>query len=299
MRIVTRPDFDGVVCAVLLKEAEKITEPVKWVQPNDIQKGLVNIRKGDIIANLPYDAGCSLWFDHHYTSRIAGPFKGAFELAPSAAQVVFKYYKHMLQRDYSELVKETDKIDSADLSMDEVLCPEKHPYLLLSMTIFGHDAAEERYWNRLVELLGRLRIDNILDDAGVEKRGRGVIEQNKKYKIYLDEYTQSIQHVCVTDFRPLDKTPDGNRFLVYALFPETVVSVKIRYDDDAGKKVAVSVGHNIFNKNCNVNVGLMLSKFEGGGHHAAGSSRFDAGKADDYIPRILDILLKNEANESA
>ena len=140
MRIVTRPDLDGVVCAVLLKDAEKITEPVKWVQPNDIQKGLVDIRQGDIIANLPYDERCSLWFDHHYTNRITRPFKGAFELAPSAARVIFKYYKQRLQRDYSELVNEADKIDSADLSMAEVLYPEKHPYLLLSMTIFGHDA---------------------------------------------------------------------------------------------------------------------------------------------------------------
>jgi hypothetical protein len=298
MRIVTRPDFDGVVCAVLLKEAEKITEPVKWVQPNDVQKGLVNIRTGDIIANLPYDARCSLWFDHHYTSRISKPFKGAFELAPSAAHVVFKYYKHILHRDYSELIEQADKIDSADLSIDEVLHPEKYPYLLLSMTIFGH-AADEPYWNRLVELLRTLPIDEIIDDPGVQERCRAVVEQNKRYKVYLDQYTQSVQHVCVTDFRPLDKIPDGNRFLVYALFPETVVSVKIRYDDDAGKKVAVSVGHNIFNKNCNVNAGLMLSRFEGGGHHAAGSCRFDACKADDYIPKILDMLLKNEANESA
>ncbi|MEE8432500.1 MAG: exopolyphosphatase [Candidatus Desulfatibia sp.] len=297
MRIVTRPDFDGAVCAALLYEAEKITEPVKWVQPNDVQKGLVDIRKGDIMANLPYNERCSLWFDHHYTSRINSPFKGAFELAPSAANVVFKYYKHMFQRDYSELVSETDKIDSADLSMDEALHPEKHPYLLLSMTMFGHDAAAERYWNRLVALLRTLKVDEILDDAEVDQRCRAVIEQNKKYKAYLAEHTQSLGHVCVTDFRPLDKTPDGNRFLVYALFPETVVSVKIRYDDDAGKKVAVSVGHNIFNKNCNVNVGLMLAKFEGGGHRTVGSCRFDAGKADDYIPKILDMLLKNETNE--
>ncbi len=144
MRIVTRPDFDGAVCAALLYEAEKITEPVKWVQPNDVQKGLVDIRQGDIMANLPYNERCSLWFDHHYTSRITRPFKGAFELAPSAANVIFKYYRHMFQRDYSELVSETDKIDSADLSMDEVLHPEKHPYLLLSMTMFGHDDADER-----------------------------------------------------------------------------------------------------------------------------------------------------------
>jgi len=297
MRIVTRPDFDGVVCAALLYEAEKITEPVLWVQPNDVQKGIVDIRKGDIIANLPYDKRCSLWFDHHYSNRITTPFNGSFKLAPSAAGIVFEYYKDSFERDYSELIKETDKIDSADLSLDEVLHPENHPYLLLSMTIFGHDDADERYWNRLVELLRTLSIDEIMDDLDLKKRCRAVIEQNKQYKVYLNEHSRSIGHVCITDFRPIDKTPDGNRFLVYALFPETIVSVKIRFDDDAGKKVAVSVGHNIFNPDCNVNVGLMLSKFEGGGHPKAGSCRFDVSKADNYIPAIIDILLKNKVNE--
>ncbi|MBW2563261.1 MAG: exopolyphosphatase, partial [Deltaproteobacteria bacterium] len=70
MRIVTRPDFDGVVCAALLYETEEITEPVKWVEPSDIQKGMIEIRTGDIIANLPYNEKCSLWFDHHYTNTI-------------------------------------------------------------------------------------------------------------------------------------------------------------------------------------------------------------------------------------
>jgi oligoribonuclease NrnB/cAMP/cGMP phosphodiesterase (DHH superfamily) len=65
MRIVTRPDFDGVVCAVLLYEAENVNVPVKWVEPNDMQKGIVDIHEGDIVANLPYDERCALWFDHH------------------------------------------------------------------------------------------------------------------------------------------------------------------------------------------------------------------------------------------
>lgn len=297
MRIVTRPDFDGVVCAVLLYEVEKITAPVKWVQPNDVQKGLIDIQKDDIVANLPYDERCSLWFDHHYSNRITKPFKGAFELAPSAAGIVFKYYKDRFQRDYSALVKETDKIDSADLSFNEVLYPEKHPYLLLSMTIFGHDDADERYWNQLVQLLRKTQIDKILADPAVKKRCQTVVEQNKRFKVDLNAHTKQMRHVCVTDFRAFDKPPDGNRFLAYALFPETNVSVKIRFDDDAKQKVAVSVGHNIFNRSCNVNVGLMLSAFEGGGHSKAGSCRFHVSKSDDYIPEIINILLKNKTNE--
>ena len=297
MRIVTRPDFDGVVCAVLLYEAEKIKEQVKWVQPNDMQKGLVDVHEGDIIANLPYDKRCTLWFDHHFTNRIDKPFKGAFKIAPSAAGVIYEYYKGRFQRDYSELIRETDKIDSADLSLDNVLYPEKHSYVLLSMTISNLEETDEPYWNRLIDLLRKFEIDKVLDDPEVKEKCKAVIKQNKQYKETLIENTKLKEHVSITDFRSFHKTPTGNRFLVYSLFPGAVVSVKIHYENDAKEKVSVSVGHNIFNKNCNVNVGLMLSGFEGGGHSSAGSCTFHVSKADIYIPQILDILLKNEKNE--
>jgi len=294
MRIVTRPDFDGVVCAVLLYEAEKIKEPVKWVQPNDMQKGLVDVHEGDIIANLPYNKRCTLWFDHHYTNRTDKPFKGAFKIAPSAAGVIYEYYKYRFQRDYSELIRETDKIDSADLSLDEVLYPEKYSYVLLSMTISNQEEPDEPYWNRLIDLLRKLEIDKVLDDPEVKEQCKAVIKQNRQYKGILIKNTRLKEHVSITDFRSFDKTPIGNRFLVYSLFPEVVVSVKIHYENDSKEKVSVSVGHNIFNQNCNVNVGLMLSRFEGGGHRSAGSCTFHASKSDIYIPEILDILLKNE-----
>ncbi len=297
MRILTRPDFDGVVCAVLLIEAEHVTEPVKWVEPNDMQRGLVDVRHGDIIANLPYDDRCMLWFDHHHTNKIDKPFEGAFKIAPSAAGIIFNHYKDRFKSDYSELIIETDKIDSADLSLDEVLYPEKYGVVLLSMTVLGRDEYNEPYWNRLVHLLRTSEIDQVLKDPEVKARCDAVVEKNKIYKEILKRYTKLKGHVSITDFRLFDKVPTGNRFLVYSLFPEAVVSVKIRYDNEDKERVAVSAGHSIFNRNCKVNVGLMLSAFEGGGHRAAASCRFDAEKADDYIPKIIDILLKNETNE--
>jgi len=297
MRILTRPDFDGVVCAALLYEAEDITKPVKWVEPNDMQRGLVDVQQGDIIANLPYNDRCTLWFDHHHTNKIDKPFKGAFKIAPSAAGVIFDYYKGRFKHDYTELITATDKIDSADLSMDEVLHPEKYGVVLLSMTALGRDEYDEDYWNRLVYLLRKSKIDEVLKDPEVKARCDAVVEKNKIYKDILKQHTKLKEHVSITDFREFDKMPTGNRFLVYSLFPEAVVSVKIRYDDENKKRVAVSVGHSIFNRNCKVNVGVMLSSFEGGGHRAAASCRFAADKADDYIPKIIHILLKNEDNE--
>jgi hypothetical protein len=298
MRIVTRADFDSIVCAVLLYEALDLTEPVNWVEPNEMQKGLAEVREGDIIANLPYHKNCSLWFDHHYTNRITEAFQGAFEIAPSAAGVIFKYYKDRFKKDYSELVRETDKIDSADISLEEVLHPENYPYLMLSMTISSHKKADAPYWNKLILMLRKSDIDKVLEDPEVKKRCATVIEQNKTYRALLEKHTQLRGHVSVSDFRSLTEVPSGNRFLVYSLFPEAIVNVRIRYDAEEEEKVIIGVGHSIFNRKCYVNVGLMLSKFEGGGHRGAGACKFHKSKADAYLEGIVNILQKNESNEN-
>jgi hypothetical protein len=176
MRIVTRPDFDGIVCAALLCEIFPIRQPVKWVEPAELQRGLVDIRKGDIVANLPYRDNCSLWFDHHYTNRIYRSFNGVFKIAPSAAGLIYKKYKDQFKRDYEELVIATDRIDSADLTLDQVQHPEKYDYVLLSMTVFNSDPAGEKYWNRLVELIRNVDIQRVLDDPEVKRRCEEIIE---------------------------------------------------------------------------------------------------------------------------
>ncbi len=294
MRVVTRPDFDGVVCAVLLSDVEYISEPIKWVEPSEIQKGQVEIRIGDILANLPYDERCSVWFDHHCTNKVTHPFKGAYKIAPSAAGIIFEYYEGKFSRDFTELVKQTDKIDSADLTMDEVLHPERYPYVLLSMTILNREKRDESYWNELVSLLGRYDFEDILQTPQVKRRCERAIENNKKYKDILISHTHVRDHVAITDFRDLEENPVGNRFLVYSMFRQAWAHVKIRYSDKERKTIAVSVGHSIFNNKCRVNAGKLLSKFEGGGHRGAGSCRFHESKADEYIPKIINALIKNE-----
>ena len=297
MRIVTRPDFDGIVCAVLLSEALDITEPILWVEPNDVQKGRVDIHDQDIIANLPYDERCALWFDHHFTNQIDKPFKGAFEIAPSAARIIFEYYHKRLKRDYNELVQAADKIDSANLTLDEVLHPEKYPYVLLSLTVSNEAQPNEPYWNMLVELFKEQNIQQVLKNPEVKQHCQDVVVQNDRYVDILKQHTVIKQHVAITDFRPLDSAPFGNRFLVYSVFPETSVNLRIRYENQNKDMVVINLGHSIFNPGCNVNVGLMLAQFGGGGHPGAGSARVQPSEADDIISRIIDQLLANKNNE--
>jgi hypothetical protein len=293
MRIVTRPDFDGVVCAALIADALEIEHPVYWVEPYELSQGSAVIQPGDILANLPYHPDCDVWFDHHSTNRIERPFTGLFREAPSAARNVFDYFEGRFKRDYRELVYWADRIDSADFTLDEVLHPENYDYVLLSMTVSSETGREEGYWEQLVRLLRAKDIASIMAHPEVKDRCRRVVRQNSEYADWLKQYTRIEGQVAITDFRALDHPPSGNRFLSYSLFPEAVVSVRIRYEGDQKQTVVVNIGHSIFNPNCNVHVGRLLADFGGGGHCGAASARFPADKASSYLPQIMNALVKN------
>ncbi len=290
-RVVTRPDFDGVVCAVLLKDALKIKEPIAWVQPGQVQQGLVRISPQDVLANLPYHPQCGLWFDHHYSNMIEAPFAGAFDLAPSAARVVYRYFKSQFAGRFRRLVQQADKIDAADLTQDEILHPEKYPFILLSMTIPGNDQGQQPYWNRLVDLLGSLPIDKVMQDPEVRRYSRLTVEANQEYAGALQRHTTLEGTLSVTDFRKISPAPDGNRFLVYCLFPEAVANIKIYRH--MGQTV-VKIGHSIVNRNCRINVGRLMAAYGGGGHRGAGACRFSTDLEETYLPRIIQVMKSNQ-----
>ncbi len=295
MRIVTRPDFDGIVCAVLLRKAENINTDILWVEPNEIQKSQVEIFKDDIMANLPYSPDCGMWFDHHISNKPNKDFKGAFEIAPSAAGIIYKYYKNKNRLDdkYDELVLNTDIIDAADLNIDQVRYPENYPYILLSMTIQNHEYKDIDYWNKLIDLLMKKNIDHVIADPEVKKRCYKVIKENTVFEKHLLTHTKVINKISITDFRPLDTTPEGNRFLTYSLFPEVNASIKLRFDGPAHKNVLLSIGHNIFQKTCNINIGDLLAKYGGGGHAGAGGCTLNTQTADKILENIFEIMFQN------
>lgn len=303
-RIVTRPDFDGVVCAAMLLEAlestaEKDEIPILWLEPGQIQQGDAVIKKGDILANLPYDARCSIWFDHHVSNDMEKKIEGLFRIADSAAGLVYEYYKErgMIRRDFDALIRETDIIDAARLTRDQVLHPEEYPYILISMSIKNRDDSDPPYWNRLVTLLRTQPIEKILEEPEVAQRCHRVVEENRRYEEILKKYTTIHGQICVTDFRSLDEAPSGNRFLAYSLFSDCMASMKIRYDHTDRDKVLISVGKSIFKKGFSVNIGKMLSKYGGGGHAGAGGCTMKRSEADKNIQEIIEIMKRNRGDE--
>ncbi|MBF0379228.1 MAG: exopolyphosphatase [Desulfamplus sp.] len=303
MRIVTRPDFDGIVCAVIILEAHQKELPIVWIEPAEVQNGKADIKNGDIMANLPFDERCSVWFDHHVSNSAKfdkylaskNIYQGAFKIAPSAAGVVYQYYKEngQLAGNFDELIKETDIIDGAMLSMEQVLYPEKYPFILLSMTVKNRDDSDKLYWNRLVTLLRQKSIDEIIVDSDVKQRCDKVISENMVYSNILKQYTKIHQNISITDFRTLNPAPSGNRFLIYSLFPDSIATIKMRYDDHDKGIVLVSIGKSIFRDEFNINIGKLLAKYGGGGHAGAGGCSMKASEVDKNIDEIVQIMVSN------
>ena len=164
----------------------------------------------------------------------------------------------------------------------------------MSMTIRYQDQDDLPYWNKLVDLLMKTDIDNVLKDPEVKSRCDKVIEENAAFGKHLTDYTEIINNISITDFRSLDTVPSGNRFLTYSLFPKSIASVKLRFDGPEQKHVRLSIGHSIFNKLCNVNIGNLLAQYGGGGHAGAGGCMLKADTADKTIKEILEIMFQNK-----
>lgn len=305
MRLVTRADFDGLVCGALITKFEKI-DSYLFVEPKFMQDGLVEVRAGDIITNLPYHPNCTLWFDHHITNTMPDfdkpimPGKGGFRLAPSAARVVCEYYAETSKPTEREgaarlaflnterikyLLQEADKIDAGQLTRDDVLHPQG--YVLISMTTDGHFAKDEPYWLRIIELLREKSLDETLKDPEVSRRCQQVFDSQDQLRKILLQRTVLKGNVIYVDLRGIKNLPDGNRFLLFTLFPQGNIAVKVSDDVQREDTTAISVGYNIFNKTSTVNVGELLHRYGGGGHKVVGSCRIPNGKAEQAIKEIV------------
>ncbi|MEM6792573.1 MAG: exopolyphosphatase [Acidobacteriota bacterium] len=275
MRLVTRGDLDGLTCAVIICQHEKVDE-ILLIHPQDITENRVAITGDDIIANLPYHSECAMWFDHHLhtATPTARPqvFKGKFGQAPSAARLVYEYYggSEKMPR-LAKLVWETDRLDSANLTPEDVTHPEG--FIKIGFTIDGRTGigSFQDYFHTLVEMLIRKTpLEQILAHPQVEERCRLLDEQAESFRQALDQHSRQDGNVIITDFRPLASPPVGNRFLVYALYPDANVSIRLQWGPQRQFQM-LTLGHSIFNRTCQTNVGELAARYGGGGHKGAGS----------------------------
>ncbi|MHC4662782.1 MAG: exopolyphosphatase [Planctomycetota bacterium] len=291
MRLITRGDLDGLTCAVLLTTMQDINEIV-FAHPKDVQDGDVDIREGDIIANLPYHPGCSLWFDHHISEAEKAEkmeFEGNFGPAPSAARLVYEYYDSSKLRKYSELVSETDRMDSANLTPDDVTNPQRYVALLYTLDPRTGYGVFREYFHKLVELIKDKPVNEILKDPEVAERVERMQADVAAYAELVQKHSRLNGNVIIIDLRGIKNRPTGNRFLEYTLYPMANVSVRI-FDGKNDEFIVCAVGHSIFNRTCTADVGNLLAEYGGGGHTRVGSCQLTHDVADKKIKEIIDRL---------
>lgn len=299
-RLLTRSDFDGLVCAILLKELGILGE-IKFVHPKDVQDGLIEVTENDILTNLPYVAGCHLCFDHHTSEEVRndGAETPGYVLeagVDSAARVVYNYFggEERFPEIKSDMLEAVDKADSARFSLDEVLNPQG--WVLLSFLMDARTGLgrfrEFRVSNYqlmmdLIDCCKDYTIDEILALPDVKERSDLYRAHEEMAKEQIRRCSTIHGNLVVLDLREEETIYATNRFTIYSLFPETNISIHVL----AGKQnqnTVFTIGKSILDRSCKTDVGDLCLKYGGGGHTAAGTCQV----AHEDAKRILGELVE-------
>lgn len=303
-RLVTRSDFDGLVCAMILKELDLIDD-ILFVHPKDVQDGKIDITENDITTNLPYDPRVGLAFDHHESeiSRVVADTENKFIIdayAKSAARVVYDYYggAEKLKRVSPEIMEAVDKGDSADYTVDEILVPEGWTllnYIMDARTGLGRfrnfRISNYDLMMELIDACLKYSIDEILVLPDVKERVDLYFEHQELFKKQLNRLVEVHDKVAILDLREEETIYAGNRFMIYALYPEVQISVHIAWGFKK-QNTAVMIGKSIINKSSDVNIGDICLEYGGGGHANAGTCQLDNEMVDSELPKIIEKLNK-------
>ena len=299
-RLVTRSDFDGLVCAILLSEMNLIDE-IKFVHPKDMQDGKIQITDRDITTNLPYVAGAHLVFDHHAseTLRNAGGEKPKnyiiYPGAPSAARVVYECYggDSRFPESFGDMMIAVDKGDAAEFSHDEILNPTGWVllnYLMDSRTGLGR-FREFRVSNYqlMMDLIKYVRdhdIDEVLALPDMVERVELYFDHAEKAKDQIRRCTTVHGNLAVLDLRQEETIFAVNRFMIYALFPDTNISIHAMWGVQKQNTV-FATGKSITNRSSNTNIGELMLHYQGGGHENAGTCQISNDQADRVLRELV------------
>lgn len=307
MKLITRSDFDGLACGALLLEAG-VVDSFTFAHPKDIQDGLVQVTENDVLANVPYAPGCGLWFDHHSSEKerldLEGKYKGESRKAPSCARIIYEYYGGRERfPQFDDLMVAVDKVDSGNLTIDEVQNPQGWilvGFLMDPRTGLGRfrnfTISNYQLMEKLLVCCRTMTTEEILAMPDIKERIELYNEQTEKFRdmVYANTYVD--KDVIISDLRGVDPIYTGNRFLIYSLYPEQNISAWI-VNGKGGKGCSVAVGYSILNRTSNVNVGKLMLKYGGGGHRAVGTCQFSDEEAPEKLPKLLYELVNYEEEE--
>ncbi len=305
-RLLTRSDLDGLICAVLMKHLDLVSHIELLDHPSVMQEGGFQVSDEDISTNLPYVEGIHLAFDHHVSETLRNKENPRHIIdpnAPSAARVIYEYYggKRAFPDLFDDMMVAVDKADSGNFNKEEILYPRQ--WALLNFLVdkrtgieeWGKFAlSEERFKLNLIDWIGKMTIQELMAVPDVRQRADIYFQYEDLYKEQLISAAAIHQNIITLDFRNQKSMYPGNRFVVYALYPDCNVSILIRLEPDR-EKTTFSVGKSIINTSSTANVGQLMLEYGGGGHKAAGACHVDNAVADRVLAQLIEKLTDTTA----
>lgn len=297
-RLITRSDFDGLVCAVLLKHLALIDE-IKFVHPKDMQDGKVEVNDRDITTNLPFVPGVHLAFDHHLSETLRNPGERTNHVihpeAPSAARVVYDHYggAKVFPADWDDMMAAVDKGDAAQFNREEVLSPERWDllnFLMDARTGLGR-FREFRISNYnlmmdLIDYCRNHRIEEIMELPDVKERVEIYQEHAAKCKEQISRCAKVFRNLVVLDLRNEETIFAGNRFVIYAMYPEINISIHVLWGLKQQNTV-FATGKSILNRTSKTNIGALMLEYGGGGHENAGTCQVENDQAEAVLAQLI------------
>ena len=305
-RLLTRSDFDGLVCALLLKELEMLGE-IKFVHPKDMQDGVIEVNEDDILTNLPFVPGCHLCFDHHSSEEIRNKDErpSNYVLVPeadSAARVVYDYFggREQFTNISEEMMLAVDKADAAKFTHDEILDPQGWAllsFLMDARTGLGrfHDFRVSNY-QLMMDLIDNCRdltIEQILQSPDVQERVEVYEEHRQRAQEQITRCATVHDNLVVLDLRDEETIYATNRFVVYSLFPMCNISIHVLWGKQKQNTV-FTIGKSILDRSCRTDVGELCYRYGGGGHQAAGTCQVEH---EDSRRVLSELITKINADE--
>ena len=299
-RLVTRSDFDGLVCAILLKHINLVND-ILFVHPKDMQDGVIEVGNNDISTNLPYVDGVYIAFDHHHSETLRNEKRDNHIIepnAPSAARVVYDYYGGIetFPASWNSMMDAVDKGDSAQFNMEEVLHPKRWEllnFIMDSRTGLGR-FREFRISNYelmmdLIDFGKDHNINQLLELPDVKERTDLYFEHEEKFKAQIKRCATVHGNLVILDLREEEVIYSGNRFVIYALFPQCNISIHVMWGLKKQNTV-FATGKSIFDRNSKTNVGELMLKFNGGGHNAAGTCQVPHDQNEACLAELISAI---------
>ncbi|MFH2129870.1 MAG: hypothetical protein ABIK68_05805 [bacterium] len=189
-----------------------------------------------------------------------------------------------------------NKTDSGDLTEEEILYPTG--WILLSFIMDARSGlgrfkdyriSNHQLMQEMVEYCRTMPPELITTKDDIQERVVRYFDQQEQFVLMMQRCSKIKKNVIVSNLLSEETIYSGNRFVIYAIFPEQNVEVRVMWGRDR-QNIVFACGHSILNRTCKVNIGKLMLAYGGGGHEKVGTCQVPVEGWENRLKEIVTAL---------